>query len=144
VFGGFVGHARKKYGIPYPTMYAIPGTKADYSPSEMNLTEAPLADSGVISDEAAYAFNCVQRGHQNYLESVATFVPLLIINWFTFPLITGIAGIVWGAFKWLYFFGYMKGHNNRVWGVGGYIPLLVVLVLTFVSCAYLYELKEAL
>ena len=27
-----VGQARKKYGITYPALYAVPGTKCDYAP----------------------------------------------------------------------------------------------------------------
>jgi hypothetical protein len=52
LWAGFkVGGARKKYGVTYPTMYAVPG----------------VAPEG-ISKENANNFNCVQRAHQNMLE----------------------------------------------------------------------------
>jgi glutathione S-transferase len=46
--GGQVMEARKKYGVDYPNLYAVPGYHKD-----------------------ADAFNRVQRGHQNALESVS-------------------------------------------------------------------------
>ena len=41
------------------------------------------------------AFNCVQRGHQNFLENVPCIIAMILLNWFTFPLISGICGILW-------------------------------------------------
>lgn len=57
--GSKVSKARKKYGVKYPTMYAVPG----------------VAPEG-ISDEDANHFNCVQRAHQNMLEGHPTFLLL--------------------------------------------------------------------
>ena len=78
--GILVGMARKRHGIPYPTMYATPGTPRNYAPVKdkseagggsgaMSAASALTGGSGphaeLISAEDAYAFNCTQRGHQN-------------------------------------------------------------------------------
>ncbi|KAJ6867785.1 microsomal glutathione S-transferase 3-like [Populus alba x Populus x berolinensis] len=51
-----VGKARKKYNVPYPTLYAIESENKD-----------------------AKLFNCVQRGHQNSLELMPVFFLLMEI-----------------------------------------------------------------
>jgi hypothetical protein len=51
-----VGNARKRYKVFYPTMYAL----------ESENSQAKL-------------FNCVQRGHQNNLELMPTFISLLLV-----------------------------------------------------------------
>ena len=70
-----VGQARKKYGVTYPALYAVPGTKSDYSPVTEDtalLKEEKEKKEAVVSDQTAYEFNCIQRGHQNFLEQVQT------------------------------------------------------------------------
>jgi glutathione S-transferase len=54
--GTGVTKARKKYGVLYPTMYAVES-----------------------ENKEAKFFNCVQRGHQNFLETVPFFLALLLI-----------------------------------------------------------------
>ena len=59
-WAGFkVGAARKKYGVKYPNMYAVPA----------------VVPKG-ISEEDANRFNCVQRAHQNMLEGYPAFLTL--------------------------------------------------------------------
>ena len=148
-----VGQARKKYGVTYPALYAVPGTKSDYSPVTEDtalLKEEKEKKEAVVSDQTAYEFNCIQRGHQNFLEQVQTgglerplpfilhgrragcaptlpsiacsvtlrpgarsvndqvtcFIPLVVLNWFTFPLLAGVCGVLWTLLKIGYFVGY--------------------------------------
>ena len=82
-----VGAARKKYGIPYPTLYAVPGTPREYGPPKAEATAAgaPLAgaerkDANITAEEA-YKFNCVQRAHQNSLENIPMIGLLALVSW---------------------------------------------------------------
>lgn len=54
--GGKVMTARKEYDVPYPHMYATPGYHKN-----------------------ADAFNRVQRGHQNMLESAPVFMAMSLV-----------------------------------------------------------------
>jgi glutathione S-transferase len=124
VMGGFVGQARTKYGIPYPSMYAIPGTPRYYDES-MKPKENPMADT--ISNEDAFAFNRVQRGHQNMIENAPFFLALLLVAW-PFPLIAGIAGLAYVAGRALYFYGYMQSVGSRIYGAVLIYPALFTLL----------------
>lgn len=53
--GALVGAARKRYGIPYPTLYAIAGTIRTYGPDAK-----PEGFTELITNEEAYKFNCIQ------------------------------------------------------------------------------------
>ena len=57
ILGGTVMMARNKFNVPYPNMYATPGYHKE-----------------------ADAFNRVQRGHQNMLETLDTFSLLALIG----------------------------------------------------------------
>lgn len=61
-----VGRARRTYKVDYPTMYD---------------NDKPL-------------FNCVQRGHQNFLESYPFFLVLLFVSGLVEPVYASIAGII--------------------------------------------------
>ena len=60
VFGGLVTQARNKYGIPYPSMYAVPGSLRYYDPS-MKPTKDDSFQERITNGEA-YSFNLIQRG----------------------------------------------------------------------------------
>jgi glutathione S-transferase len=127
VMGGLVGQARSTYGIPYPSLYAVPGTPRYYN-EEMKPKENPKSD--VISHEDAYSFNLVQRGHQNMIENAPFFLALLLVAW-PFPLIAGIAGVAYVAGRALYMFGYMQGTGSRIYGA----VLIYPALLTLLGCA---------
>uniref|UniRef100_M4B3X4 Glutathione S-transferase 3, mitochondrial n=1 Tax=Hyaloperonospora arabidopsidis (strain Emoy2) TaxID=559515 RepID=M4B3X4_HYAAE len=100
--GILVGKARKRYGIEYPQMYA-----------EKN-------------DKNAKAFNCVQRGHQNVLESIPIFLALLFTSSIYRPQIAAMAGL----FRILGFIMYMRGYasgdpKKRMQGGFGHLAMLV-------------------
>lgn len=125
VFGVFVGQARKKYGIPYPTMYAVPGSKRYYS-EEMK-EETKLGET--ITDGEAYSFNLVQRGHQNTLENAPFFLALLLVAW-PYPFFAGIAGFIYLVGRAVYMYGYSQNVKSRLYGAFFiYPPLLVLLGL---------------
>jgi len=78
VLGMKVGGARKKHGVAYPQMYAT-GTSAE-----------------------DVKFNCIQRGHQQALETYPSFLACSLAGGFSFPLVTAAAGAVWivARLKW--------------------------------------------
>jgi glutathione S-transferase len=59
--------------------------------------------------EAAKKFNCVQRGHQQALETYPQFLCLSVLGGIRFPLFTALTGIIWmySRVKWAE--GYASG-----------------------------------
>ncbi|KAL1308305.1 uncharacterized protein [Arachis hypogaea] len=86
-----VAMARKRYNFPYPTLYA----------SESQNKDAKL-------------FKCIQRGHQNSLETMAIFFMLMILGGLKHPSICGVLGVLYIIARYFYFKGYATGDpNNR-------------------------------
>lgn len=136
VFGAFVGMARHKHGIPYPTMYAVPGTARYYNdemkPQEENKEEAKAE---LITKDEAHAFNLVQRGHQNTIENAPFFLAILIAAW-PYPLAAGIAGLIYLVGRALYMYGYMQNVKSRLYGaICIYPALLTLFILSIMSMA---------
>jgi glutathione S-transferase len=153
--GILVGIARRRYGVPYPTMYAVPGTPRHYAPTKDKseagglggataasaLTGAPQAE--LITAEEAYAFNCVQRGHQNTVENLPAVLAMLLVCWLTFPAYAGGCGAIWVAGRVLYMLGYSRGAETRMWGAIAYVGLFGLLALTIASGVFLFQQKAA-
>ncbi|XP_004503076.1 uncharacterized protein [Cicer arietinum] len=109
-----VGKARKKYNVFYPTLYA----------SESENKDAKL-------------FNCVQRGHQNSLETMPIFFMLMILGGFKHPSICAVLGIVYTVARYFYFTGYATGEpKNRIKLGGFFMPALLGLMLCTLSCGW--------
>jgi len=104
LMGVFVGLARRKYRIAYPSLYAVPGTPRDYSTKDGASSKLVEGESPNVTESEAYAFNCVQRGHQNFLENAPMIVLLLLVSW-PFPIVSGVAGFVQLVGRYLYFIG---------------------------------------
>mmetsp|Transcript_90676 Transcript_90676/g.189572 ORF Transcript_90676/g.189572 Transcript_90676/m.189572 type:complete len:161 (+) Transcript_90676:123-605(+) len=75
-----VVRARHKYDVQYPALYAPPGHK----------------------DEIA--FNCVQRTHQNTLESWAMVMITMLFCGLVFPITSAISGMLWVFGRFVYMF----------------------------------------
>jgi len=98
-----VGRARKKFNIPYPTMYS----------PDNNL------------------FNCIQRAHQNTLENYPQFLFLLLVGGLEWPLVCAGAGAVYMASRIAYAQGYYTGDpKKRMRGGFGYLGLFALLGAT--------------
>ncbi|KAK3585329.1 hypothetical protein CHS0354_004595 [Potamilus streckersoni] len=96
-----VGAARKKYEVKYPVMY---------------------------HKEEGHVFNCIQRAHQNTLESYPQFLMLLFIGGLQYPKISAGTGVVYLISRILYAKGYYTGDpEKRRWGAFGHLALLVLL-----------------
>uniref|UniRef100_A0A7S0DWH9 Glutathione transferase n=1 Tax=Hanusia phi TaxID=3032 RepID=A0A7S0DWH9_9CRYP len=98
-----VSVARKKYGVEYPIMY---------------------------EDKQDSQFNFVQRGHQNTLEYLPSFMTLLMLNGLMAPISTSILGSAWIAARVVYIIGYSSD------GPQGRIPGVIVSGLIFVSLIF--------
>jgi hypothetical protein len=87
-----VSAARKKYGIPYPSCYAVPGTPRNYGPKDRETSAEPAVPSHgeLITNEEAFAFNCVQRAHMNTLENLPIMMLCALVSW-PFPIPSGFA-----------------------------------------------------
>ncbi|WCJ25101.1 microsomal glutathione s-transferase putative [Euphorbia peplus] len=92
-----VGRARRKYKVPYPTLYA---------------TEPEFKD--------AKLFNCVQRGHQNSLEMMPMFFVLMMLGGFRHPCISASLGCLYIVTRYFYFTGYSTGDPQKRLSVGKY------------------------
>ncbi|KAB2611912.1 microsomal glutathione S-transferase 3-like [Pyrus ussuriensis x Pyrus communis] len=92
-----VGRARKRYKVPYPTMYASESESKD-----------------------AKVFNCVQRGHQNSLEMMPMFFVLLVLGGLKHPCISAALGFLFTFTRYFYFKGYATGDPMKRLAIGKY------------------------
>jgi len=104
-----VGKARKKYGVKYPALYATKDIKGSYE------------------------FNCIQRVHQNTLESWAPVTILCLLNGIYSPVYSAAFYATWVLGRFVYSVGYStKGPDGRMaGGLISHLGDLPLLVLTF-------------
>ena len=93
--GTQVMKARKEYKVPYPDLYAPP------------------------SNEKAKEFNCVQRGHQNALETYPTFIVFNIVGGLFHPVPAAVLSVLWSIGRILYQKGYSTGNPDKRYSYGG-------------------------
>ncbi|XP_071800801.1 glutathione S-transferase 3, mitochondrial-like [Asterias amurensis] len=102
-----VSMARKKYEVEYPAMYS---------------DSQPL-------------FNCVQRAHQNTLETYPQFLFFLAMSGIRFPRASAACGAVWILSRLSYAHGYYTGEpKKRMRGAYGYPAMLGLFGMT-IFCA---------
>merc|ERR1719461_2329044 len=93
LLAGNVAAGRKKYGVKYPNLYADPSTKY------------------------AFEFNCIQRSHQNTLESWAPVQILAILNGIYSPMYAAAFNGLWCLGRIAYGIGYsLYGPQARMVG----------------------------
>ena len=136
-----VGAARKTYGIPYPTLYAVPGTVRHYYPDGLKNAAPDAPKHGdVITNEEAHAFNRIQRGHQNSLENIPVVMGLALVSW-GFPIPSGFALISYAMGRVFYFLGYSKtveSRNNLLTVLLTYPALFTLWGLALATCVFLF------
>ncbi|XP_062605340.1 glutathione S-transferase 3, mitochondrial-like [Saccostrea cucullata] len=109
-----VGAARKKYEVPYPTMYS--------------------------NDDR---FNCVQRAHQNTLEGYPTYLLLQVLSGLYCPKLAALSGVIWCVGRIFYAQGYYTGDpNKRLRGSFAYIGLITMLVLSIIFALNLLKITN--
>lgn len=102
--------ARKRYNIPYPTLYASESAKDGQK------------------------FNCVQRGHQNSLEWIASHYILTIASGLRFPKLAALLSLIYIAGRVQYFRGYSTGvPKKRLQGSFMYIGLVGQFLLAVIG-----------
>ncbi|KAG6555290.1 hypothetical protein Mapa_003333 [Marchantia paleacea] len=88
--------ARKKYHVPYPALYAIES-----------------------ENKEAKQFNCVQRGHQNFLEFLPLFLAHLLVGGVKHPQLAAGLGCGYLVARFFYFKGYSTGNPENRLKIGG-------------------------
>ncbi|KAF6263405.1 hypothetical protein COO60DRAFT_1491029 [Scenedesmus sp. NREL 46B-D3] len=103
-----VGFARRQYGVLYPQVYA----------------------EG--KDEQAQKFNCMQRAHQNTLETLPALLAMECLLGLQHPLYAAALGMIWNIGRIIYTFGYSTGDpNKRLPGIAiAGLTYLVMIVST--------------
>lgn len=121
VFATGVMNARKQYGVKYPNLYASEGDG--------------------VTKEGASRFNCVQRGHQNCLENLPSFLSLLLTAGLPYPRAAAAAGLVYLIGRWMYFRGYCTGDpKKRMQGSIMYIGLFSLIGMVIRFAVELFQL----
>jgi len=91
-----VGEARRKYNVPYPTMYA-----------------------DEKSHKQGLVFNCVQRAHQNTLEYLPSVITLLLLSGLQYPRVAAVLGFCYFVARVQYWRGYSTGVAEKRHSSGG-------------------------
>mmetsp|Transcript_6793 Transcript_6793/g.13980 ORF Transcript_6793/g.13980 Transcript_6793/m.13980 type:complete len:164 (-) Transcript_6793:144-635(-) len=79
---------RKKYNVQYPNLYAPPGHKDGEK------------------------FNCIQRAHQNTLESWSMVMITMLAVGLVYPVSSALSGLAWVLGRFVYGFGYALGNPS--------------------------------
>ncbi|KAL8246762.1 hypothetical protein R6Q59_007978 [Mikania micrantha] len=98
-----VGRARKKYNVLYPILYATEADSKDFK-----------------------LFNCIQRGHQNSLESLPIFFVMMVVGGLKHPLICTGLGLGYTVSRYFYFTGYSSGNPKKRLPIGGFNGLALL------------------
>ncbi|CAH1422327.1 unnamed protein product [Lactuca virosa] len=85
-----------RYNVSYPALYATEGDTKDYK-----------------------LFNCIQRGHQNSLESLPILFVLMVLEGFKHPFIFSALGLAYTVTRFFYFKGYSSGDPKGRLPIGG-------------------------
>jgi hypothetical protein len=121
-----VALVRKKFGIVPPTLY----------PRDAQVKSLSLSETQV--DEYLRA----QRVHQNNVEFLTVFFPIIMISSIFFPMQSAYAGaLVWSG-RMVTAIGYWKSANKRVWGAWFHFAEYYLVYLAAKTAYQLITLKH--
>lgn len=103
-----VGKARKKYNVQPPAMYAPDG------------------------HEDGPKFNAIQRVHQNFLETWASFDLMMVVVGLSQPTVAWVCGVIWMIGRLIFWYGYTQAPEKRKIGFMivklSELPLWIMLI----------------
>jgi glutathione S-transferase len=130
MMGGAVMKGRKLHGVEYPNMYASIVT---------------LPDGKVVTNAkdlaSANTFNCIQRGHQNALESAYAIMTMTVVSGLVFPKTAALGLVMWSAGAYIYSVQYACGDpakRNKGLALLKYAGLLTLMVSNLAMSYQLY------
>ena len=116
IMGGKVMSARKKFNVPLPNLYAVPG----------------------VHDKAD-DFNRVQRGHQNMFETMSSVISMVLVAGLKHPLVASSCAVAYCVGNYFYLSGYADSSKD-VAGARYTNPLAALKPLgmlgSFFTCVY--------
>ena len=124
VFAIKVALARHKYGIQPPTLY----------PRDSEIKEKQLTSDDVDS------YMCTQRVHQNNVEFLVGFLPVMLVTMLPYPTETFYASLVVLVGRMTTAFGYYMGASKRT--IGGFFHF-GEYYLVYLAGKFAYQLITA-
>lgn len=115
-------------------------------PPSLPIPPNPLSDvkyPTLYAASNATPFNCIQRAHQNSLETFPGVMLLLVLGAAVNPRRAALAGLGWGVARVVYFLGYATGNpEGRLPGVAlSYAALLALMHLVASTGSHLLRGK---
>jgi hypothetical protein len=92
--------------------------------------------------EDAKKFNCVQRGHQQALESWPSFLACSLLGGLSYPLTTALFGVSWCYARLEWAEGYAESVERRYKGTGRMIWYSWLGVMTTASATAIFMLSD--
>lgn len=86
-------------------------------------------------DNAKPAFNAVQRGHQNMLETHYAILWMMSLAGLKYPIATAIAGLTWSAGRIAFAIGYRQNPAARRYGGFLWVPSALAIIGMTVATA---------
>eukprot|EP00298_Acanthocystis_sp_HF-20_P026614 c4408_g1_i1.p1 GENE.c4408_g1_i1~~c4408_g1_i1.p1 ORF type:complete len:197 (-),score=73.86 c4408_g1_i1:46-636(-) len=122
--GTKVGMARRKY--------LEAAKKKGDADAEARFSYPKLYAEGF--SEEAKLFNCVQRGHQQALETYPSFLACSLVGGLTQPLMTSFGGLLWCIARLRWAKGYATGEPNNRYADFWAPHIWTALLIQFVTC----------
>ena len=89
-------------------------------------------------------FNCVQRGHQQALETFPQYLILSLIGGYHYPIVSTAAGILWSFARWKWAEGYATGNPSERYskflstGIWTSLAILIVASIGTILAVFLF------